>query len=59
MTNGYTMTLWKFDCDSKKITQIQLIVYSQEGKLLQNVENDEYSIKMIYVTPDSLGEGFF
>ena len=56
---GYQITLWKFDCDDKKIAPIQINVYSKEGKSLQNVKKDEYETEMFFVIPDSVGEGFF
>ncbi|KFC21313.1 surface-adhesin E family protein [Epilithonimonas lactis] len=56
---GYQITLWKFDCDDKKISPIQINVYSTEGKPLQSVRKDEDETEMLFVIPDSAGEGFF
>lgn len=56
--DGYRLTLWKFDCDSKQIGLIQVNVYSKEGKLMSKIAEKEYLVDMEYVTPDSAGEGF-
>ncbi len=58
VTDGYTKTLWKFDCENKKIAQLQIHVYSKTGGILQSVENEESSLKTTYVIPDTVGEGF-
>lgn len=58
VTDGYTLTLWKFDCENRKIATLQINVYSKTGGLLQSVINDESSSKTKYVIPDSAGEGF-
>ena len=39
VTDGYTLTLWKFDCENKTITPLQINVYSKTGGLLQSVIN--------------------
>lgn len=59
MTEGYILTLWKFDCDDKKINPIQINVYSKDGTPLQSVKKDEDETEMFFVIPDSVGEGFF
>ena len=57
VTEGYTLTLWKFDCKEKKITPLQINVYSKTGGLLQSVHKDESSLDTTYVIPESVGEG--
>lgn len=56
--DGYTLTLWKFDCENKKIGPIQINVYSKEGNLLNNLFENDYVVDMKYIVPDSKGEGF-
>ena len=58
VTDGYTKTLWKFDCENKKIAPLQINVYSKTGGLLQSIKKDEYETEMLFVIPDSVGEGF-
>ena len=57
--DGYRLTLWKFDCYSKQIGLIQVNVYSKEGKLMSKMSEQEYLVDLEYVTPDSIGEGFY
>jgi|GEM_PF-1303623 len=56
--DGYTLTLWKFDCENKQIGPVQINVYSNEGTLLNNLSENEYLVDMKYVTPESSGERF-
>lgn len=58
VTDGHTLTLWKFDCENKSIAPLQINVYSKTGRLLQSVINDESSSNKTYVIPDSVGERF-
>ena len=57
--DGYTLTLWKFDCEHKKTGLIQWNVYSKEDNLLTSLKQNQYLAEMAYAIPDSVGEGFF
>ena len=54
--DGYEISLYKFDCKSKKIGIIQVTVYSKDGKVLDTYSENELLVEMNYVTPDSIGE---
>lgn len=56
---GYKVTLWKFDCTEEKIAPIQINTYSHDGKLLQEVQNEEDETAMFFVISDTVGERFF
>lgn len=56
---GYTVTLWKFDCDDKKIAPLQINTYSYDGKLLQEIQNEAEETEMFFVVSDTVGEKFF
>ena len=49
--DGYTITLWKFDCNSKKLGVISSSIYSKDGKVLDSLKIKE--TVMNYITPDS------
>lgn len=56
IVDGYKMTLWKFDCEKKKLGIIQAIVYSKDGKSLDSFSQNEVLVEMNYVIPESIGE---
>ncbi len=57
--DGYQLSLYKYNCSSKKMGLLQVNIYSKDGKLLNSYETNEYLVDMKYVTPDSIGETFF
>ncbi|KFC20216.1 hypothetical protein [Chryseobacterium sp. FH1] len=59
IVNGYTLALFKFDCDDKKMGLFQMNVYSKEGKLLDHFEVNEILADMSYVVPETMGERYF
>ncbi|WP_379964897.1 hypothetical protein [Epilithonimonas sp. UC225_85] len=59
IVNGYTLALFKFDCDNKKMGILQMNVYSKEGKLLDHFEVNEIIADMSYVVPETMGERYF
>lgn len=59
IVNGYTLALFKFDCDNKKMGLLQMNVYSKEGKLLDHFEMNEILAEMSYVVPETVGERYF
>ncbi len=54
--DGYTIVLWKFNCEDRKLGLIQSNVYSKDGKLLDSIERNELLVDMRYVIPESIGE---
>ena len=54
--DGYTMILYKFDCQSKKIGVIKSTVYSKNGEVLDNYKKNEVLVDMDYVDPESKAE---
>lgn len=56
---GYHITLWKFDCAEEKIAPIQINVFSHDGKLLQEIQNEAEETEMFFVVSDTVGERFF
>lgn len=57
--DGYTLTLWKFDCENKKTSLLQWNVYSKEDSFLAGLQQNKHVVEMDYDIPDSVGEGFF
>lgn len=59
VVKGYKVTLWKFDCSEEKIAPIQINVFSHDGKLLQEIQNEAEETEMFFVVSDTVGERFF
>ncbi|RED23450.1 hypothetical protein BD847_2503 [Flavobacterium cutihirudinis] len=55
--DGYSVSLWKFDCRSKKMGIIKSTTYNKDGKVLESFSQNELLVEMDYVNPDSIGEG--
>ena len=54
--DGYTMILWKFDCDEQKMGIVKSTTYSKDGISINSYSHDEILVEMDYVNPDSIGE---
>ena len=59
IVNGYTLALFKFDCDEKKMGILQMNVYSKEGKIRDHFDVNEILADMSYVVPETIGEIYF
>lgn len=56
--HNYTLKLFKFDCNSRKIGLINYYKYNTDGEVYKSEENIEVLVDMVYVIPDSVGEFF-
>lgn len=56
--DGFTLNLWRFDCEERQIGLVQSIIYSKNSKLLQSIFLKDYEVEMNYVIPESNGEAF-
>lgn len=56
--DGYSLSLYKFDCSKSKLGIIESIIYDKSGTALKTT-NYEDDLQMIHVIPDSVGEGIF
>ena len=56
IVDGYNLTLWRFDCEDKKIGVVQQNTYNADGELLNTFTLKEYEIELTYVVPDTIGE---
>ena len=54
--DGYSITLWKFDCEEKKIGLVQCSTYNTNGETLNTVTFKDYEIEFTYPIPGSTGE---
>ncbi|POS00718.1 hypothetical protein Q361_1275 [Flavobacterium croceum DSM 17960] len=52
--DAYEITLWKFDCDSKKLGVISSSIYSKDGKVLDSLKIKETVMNCI--SPESIRE---
>ena len=54
--DGYTILLWKFDCDDQKMGIVKSTTYSKDGNSVSTFSQNEILVDMDYVNPDSIGE---
>jgi|SRR5690606_14764868 len=54
--DGYTILLWKFDCNDQKMGIIKSTTYSKDGNSVSTFSQNEVLVEMEYVNPDSIGE---
>lgn len=55
----YKLMLLKFDCSSKKIRIIRIIVYNKDGRVFGTYRENEYLAEMDYVPHKTIGEEFW